>query len=167
MEEKYVESELLLEKIAELTERVHELEEELRTMAVPIIPSVVPDTILVPFVGTLYSERFDRSVSNILSHVHDHNVLYVILDFTALSINDSDDMANLNAAFEKLTSSIKLMGAHVLIVGLSPQLAMKIVQIGLASIEELNCFSDFKSALTYLMKKRRLKFTSEHENASI
>ncbi|WP_256204443.1 hypothetical protein [Planococcus faecalis] len=52
-------------------------------MSAPIIPSVVPKTILVPIAGFIFSERFDLIRTTVLTYAEKHrDTERVIFDFT-------------------------------------------------------------------------------------
>lgn len=147
-------------RIEELNQKVEELEEQIQNMSIPIIPSILPNTILVPFVGDLYPERFNNASPQILTHVSEHVTDIAILDFTAISLQQAVSLDILGEHINSLARSLNLMGTEVVIVGLGPQLTRALVTSGMDIIQNINCFLDFKTALQYLMKQKGLKFAS-------
>ncbi|RFU68117.1 STAS domain-containing protein [Peribacillus saganii] len=153
------EEELLQEKIKELTQQVNELETLVQNVSVPIIPSIIPDTILIPVSGEVSVSRFDLVIPKILNYVNNVNIDSVILDFSAITLKEVENLVILVRYIESLTSSLKLMGIQVLIVGFTPLFAQELVRSELPFVKELNAFSSFKTALQFLMKEKGLAFT--------
>ncbi|PLS14748.1 histidine kinase [Bacillus sp. M6-12] len=154
------ERELLQGKIKELTQKVNELEELVQNTAVPIIPSIIPDTILIPVSGEVSINRFGVMIPKILGYANDQSTDSVILDFTAITFKKVKDLELLGKYIESLTSSLKLMGIQVLIVGFTPLFAQELVRSQQPFVKELMAFSTFKTALQYLMKEKGLAFTT-------
>jgi len=153
------ESTWMQEKINELTNKVSELEEQIQNISIPIIPSILPNTVLIPFVGDLYPERFNMIIPKILSHVSDYTTEWAVLDFTAISVKETVSLTIMGQYIDNLTNALNLMGAEVIIVGLGPELTQELVKAGMPFIKEVDCFLDFRTALEHLMKKKRLAIT--------
>ncbi|MBT2759041.1 STAS domain-containing protein [Mesobacillus foraminis] len=154
------EYETMHETINQLTKRVTELEQLVELAAVPIIPSIIPNTILIPVYGELSPERFQIIMPKILNQANSINTDTAIIDFTAISHQGIDDLAVLGKQLENLTEALNLMGVQVLFVGFSPQFAQELVKSGLDFIKELKAFSTFRTALQFLMKKKGLALMS-------
>lgn len=56
------------EYITVLEKRVEEYEAAIADMTAPIIPSIIPQTILVPITGLLMAERFEKITAKILTY---------------------------------------------------------------------------------------------------
>ncbi len=156
MEKNTDELKLMKDTINRLTKKVNELEIFIEQVSVPIIPSVLPNTILIPLAGELSPERFQMFIPKILNYVHNSSYTFIIIDFTAISIKEIADLAQLSTCIENLTASLKIMGAEVIVVGFSPQLSQELVKSDLEFIKELKAFSTFKKALEFLMEKMGL-----------
>ncbi|MGM0901698.1 MAG: STAS domain-containing protein [Bacillota bacterium] len=158
MEKKSKEMKSMQETIDQLTKRVNELESIIEQAALPIIPSIVPNTLLIPFTGVLSSERFQMIIPKVLNDASG-TTDSVILDFTAISISNVKDLQDLGKYLKDLMAALNLMGIEVHVVGFSPQLAQVMVKSGLSLVKEVNAFSNFKSALEFLLKKKGLALT--------
>lgn len=145
--------------IDQLTQRVSELESLIEQAALPIIPSIVPNTLLIPFTGVLSSERFQMIIPKVLNDASGTTTDSVILDFTAISISNVKDLQDLGKYLKDLIATLNLMGIEVHVVGFSPQFAQVMVKYGLSLVKEVNAFSNFKSALEFLLKKKGLALT--------
>lgn len=159
MEMKWNDRKSMQEKIDQLTKKVNELEDYLEQAALPIIPSIVPNTLLIPFTGVLSSERFQMIIPKVLNYASGTPTDSAILDFTAISINNVKDLKILGKYLKDLIAALNLMGIEVHVVGFSPQFAQVMVQSGLSLVKEVNAFSNFKTALEFLLKKKGLALT--------
>lgn len=122
------------------------------SMSSPIIPSIVPKTILVPVAGYIYRERFNNIETSTLHYISEHReVENVIFDYTGVSTDDlsSMDYNELAMAISSLNSSIKLMGIRPIYVGFSPRLIQEIVRAGVHV--EIETFQSFRTALQGLL----------------
>ncbi|GLB59948.1 STAS domain-containing protein [Cytobacillus sp. NCCP-133] len=146
------------EYIKTLERRVEEYEAAIADMTAPIIPSIVPKTILVPITGLLMAERFEKITVKILNYIKDHDVEFAIIDFTDITIDRIERMClvELGQQIKNLTESINLMGVKPYFVGMTPQLIKEIVLSGI----ELNAetHATFQAALMHLMKINKLVF---------
>lgn len=159
MEENLNEMKTLQETITRLKQRVSELEDQIEQAPLPIIPSVVPNTLLVPFAGVLSSERFQMFIPQILDYAGRTPTDSAIIDFTAISMDNVEDLQVLGQHLKDLIAALNLMGVDVLVVGFAPQFARVMVQSGLSLVNEINAFSNFKTALEFLLKKKGLAIT--------
>lgn len=156
MDRNTTESDNMQETINRLTKRVKDLEDLVVQAAVPIIPSIIPHTILIPVFGELSPERFHMIIPKILDYANNVETDTAIIDFTAISTKDIDDMAVLGEDIESLKASLNLMGIEVLFAGFSPQFSQDLVKSGLNLVKEIKAFSTFRTALQYLMKKKNM-----------
>ncbi|MCM3162000.1 STAS domain-containing protein [Metabacillus litoralis] len=142
------------EYVEKLETKVKEYEEAILDMSAPIIPSIVPDTILVPITGILLEERFEKIRIKILSYIQTHDIETAIIDMTDITLDKIEQigMRELGNEIHQLTDAIFLMGVEPYYVGLSPQLIKEIVSTGVQIKAE--SFSTFQSALKHLMKKK-------------
>lgn len=146
------------EYIKSLEKRIEEYEATIADMTAPIIPSIVPQTILVPITGLLMAERFEKITVKILNHIKDHDIEFAIIDFTDITVERIERMClvELGQQIRNLTESIHLMGVKPYFVGMTPQLIKEIVLSGI----ELNAetHATFQAALKHLMKINNLVF---------
>jgi rsbT co-antagonist protein RsbR len=156
METKNNDTKSMLETINQLQNKVNELEEIIEQTDLPIIPSIVPNTLLIPLTGVLSSERFQMIIPKVLNNASSTPTDAVILDFTAISIRNVENLQSLGKYLKDLITATNLMGIEVHLVGFSPQLAQVMVKSGLSLVKEVNAFSTFKSALEFLLKKKGL-----------
>ncbi|MGM0778438.1 MAG: STAS domain-containing protein [Bacillota bacterium] len=146
------------EYIKVLEKRVEEYEAAIADMTAPIIPSIIPQTILVPITGLLMAERLEKITAKILKHIKEHDIEFAIIDFTDITVDRIEQMclSELGEQIRNLTDSINLMGVKPYFVGMTPQLIKEIVLSGI----ELNAetHANFQAALKHLMKINNLAF---------
>lgn len=148
--------------IDQLRTQVDDLEKLIGQIMVPIIPSIMPDTILVPFAGELTPELSKKVVTKVLDHVSMTGTQTAILDFTALSIKQTESLSVFGNSVEELSASLSLMGIEVITVGFTPQFAREVALSGLPFVNKLKSFSTFRAALQHLMKLRGMELTEDN-----
>ncbi|MBM7579091.1 STAS domain-containing protein [Jeotgalibacillus terrae] len=146
--------ESLKEEIVKLNQKVERYESYIKELSAPIIPSIVPHTILVPLTGGLTEERFEHVVETIVRFLEDGEVENVLIDLTGTNINhvDVSDYQLIAAKMKDLVGAVKLMGAKTIFVGFSPLFAREMVLSGVLKDIRIQSFSTFRSALQHLMK---------------
>ncbi|WP_176167362.1 STAS domain-containing protein [Mesobacillus jeotgali] len=145
-------------RLKELEEKIREYETVISEMSAPIIPSIVPQTILVPITGLIRAERFDKIRVKLLNFIHNKDIETAIIDMTDISGERVEDLClvEIGRELQELCSSLSLMGVRTLFVGLNPELVKRMVLDGIKL--EAQTFSTFQSALKHLMKEKGLEF---------
>lgn len=85
------------------------------------------DTLLIPLVGVIDSEKAMQLMREALNTIRTWGVNKVILDIEAVSLIDTHVAGQL----VKLNTAIKLMGAQMIISGMSPNVAETMVHLGI------------------------------------
>ncbi|MGN1400818.1 MAG: STAS domain-containing protein [Bacillus sp. (in: firmicutes)] len=142
-----------------LKKRIEEYEAIIADIAAPIIPSIVPETILVPITGKLIPERFEKITAKLLNYSANTDITAIVLDFSAISNNDIGEIDVFGYYIGQLSSSLNLVGVKVLFVGFSPSITHKLITSGLSTDHQLNTFMSFKKALQHLMKEKGLELS--------
>ncbi|HEU4324210.1 MAG TPA: STAS domain-containing protein [Roseiflexaceae bacterium] len=118
--------------------------QELTAPAVPIWDGVL----LLPVVGHLDSHRAHRITEQLLQRVSAGRVRFVILDVSGIAAIDTAVAHHLLAAARALV----LLGAQPVLVGVSPEIAQTVVQLGL----QMNGFvvqSDVQHAISHVLRQ--------------
>jgi len=146
-------------KLQKENEHLHKMVRELST---PIIPSIIPETILVPLVGALSRQRIVTLREKILFAIHDQQAENVIIDFTGITRLDISEIGygEIGSLIEDLTSALKLVGAETLYVGFSTELAKELIQSNV-NFSSLKTFASFRMGLQHLMDQKGLTFTKK------
>jgi anti-anti-sigma regulatory factor/HAMP domain-containing protein len=111
--------------IAEQLQTIRAQQAMIRDMSVPILP-LTDSTMLVPLVGELDSERLALAQERALLALQRSAARYLILDITAVPIVDTA-VAN---GLVRLVRATELLGAQTVLVGIRPDVATSLVQLG-------------------------------------
>lgn len=145
-------------EIMELKEKVAYYERIIKTMSTPIIPSIVPKTILLPIAGYMYKERFENIETDSLQYIGDHKeVENAIFDFTGVSVEHIEefDYNELAMSISRLNSSLRLMGIRPIYVGFNPKFIREIVHADLHV--NIETYKNFKESLNHLLQETNKK----------
>ena len=147
-----------MNRLKELEDKIQEYEMIISEMSAPIIPSIVPQTILVPITGLIRAERFDKIRGKVLNFIHNKEIETAIIDLTDISGERVEGICleEIGRELHDMASSISLMGVRTLFVGMNPELVKRMVLDGIKL--EAQTFSTFQSALKHLMKEKGLEF---------
>ncbi|OIU71540.1 STAS domain-containing protein [Rossellomorea aquimaris] len=147
-------------EIARLKKQLDDSQELIRDISAPIIPSIVPETILVPITGRLSPERFEMIITRILNVSYQEDINTIIIDFSAITEKEICELDVFGTYIENMARAISLMGIEVIFVGFNPSLTQIMVNSGVQQILEVKSFLSFRTALQYLMKQRGIVFQS-------
>ena len=148
------------EEIKELKEKIKSYEKLIEELSAPIIPSIVPNTILVPLTGTLSVERFMHIQEKVVKRIADNIVHTVVIDFTDISIFEVEEKMGselLSAQINELVSVLKLMGTETIFVGFSPDFAQHLILSNLTEFSKIRAFKTFNLGLQYLLAQKDLE----------
>lgn len=148
-------------EIQELKELIAHYEKVIHNMSAPIIPSIVPNTILVPIAGFIFRDRFETIRSKVLEYADKHRETErVIFDFTGVLMEDveSFDYNELAIELSQLNSALKLMGLRSIYVGFNPRFVREIVHAGIQV--ELEVYTTFRAALKNLLTETERSLSS-------
>lgn len=123
----------LLHELITMNRARHRLQEDMiaaqrsliQELSTPVIP--ISDAILiVPLIGAIDSARAQRIMAALLHAIAQHDAQYLIIDITGITIIDTA------VAYHLLQTAraIQLLGAQVVLVGISPEVAQTLVGLG-------------------------------------
>ncbi|MFC5602551.1 STAS domain-containing protein [Sporosarcina koreensis] len=144
-----------IKEIEQYKKRIAELEETIKRSSVPIISSLLDDTILVPIVGYTGPERFELIRTLVLEHLDKHRgINCVIFDFTAADLNEKEphDYDSLALELQVLNNTLKLMDVRPISVGFNPLIVRKIIAAGVHM--EFESYVNFRMAMKTLQKEQ-------------
>lgn len=121
-------------------------------MTVPIINSVIPNTLLIPLNGHLFKERIDAIDKIIFEHISKHkNTRNIIMDFTGISAIHIELLANgqLSIALRDFNNTMNTLGIRTLYTGFQADVALNLIQSGFN--ESLEAFPTYKDAVNKLI----------------
>jgi anti-anti-sigma factor len=139
--------------VAERTRELQEALEEQRRLSVaiqemstPVVP-VHFGVIVMPLVGVIDAARAHQIVSGLLRGVESHNAQVAIVDVTGIPVMSSDVVSYLMQAAQ----AVRLLGAQVVLVGITPEVAKTIVELGIDLADGLVTRSDLQAGIEYAL----------------
>ncbi|WP_339228387.1 STAS domain-containing protein [Oceanobacillus sp. FSL K6-2867] len=112
-------------------------------LSVPIIP-VSSSVAILPMIGSFDSYRMDIIKEKILSEISRLRIAVLIIDLSGIPEMNEYTISD----FQKVLNGVMLMGGKSILTGVSPQLANKMVQLGIGI--EKN--SEIKGSLQHALK---------------
>jgi rsbT co-antagonist protein RsbR len=126
---------------AHLLEEIEEQRATIKDLAVPVIP-ISATTLVMPLVGALDSTRLRQLQEQSLHALERTSARTLIFDITGVPVVDTQVAQGLLMTVR----AARLLGAHVALVGIRPEVAQAIVGLGLI-LSDVSTFSDLQSAL--------------------
>lgn len=140
------------QKIVELERMVDDktkmLQNLIKEISSPIIP-VLEKIVVVPMIGSYDEDRSEDLIYNTLSELPKHQAQYLLLDLTGLHKHISEHTARL---IDKLGAAARLLGIETILVGVSPELAMVIVQSD-NNLKRFECLQSLQHGIYYALGK--------------
>jgi anti-anti-sigma regulatory factor len=116
-----------------------------RALSAPIIP-VLPGVLVAPLIGDLGDERMCTLTQNVLSAIERQRARHIIFDITGVPLLDT----NVAQALLQAARAARLLGAHVLLVGMRPEVAQTMVALGV-TFGSLTTYADLREAISTLL----------------
>lgn len=148
----------LKQEIKELKEQLVQSEQLIMEISAPIIPSIIPETILIPITGRLSPERFERIITKILDVSYGEDINTIIVDFSAISEKEIGEIDIFGTYIDNMAKAIGLMGIETLFVGFTPSLTQIMINSGVRELQGIKTFLTFRTALQYLMREKDMEF---------
>ena len=148
------------EEIKELKEQIIAYEKVIEDLSAPIIPSIVPETILVPLTGVLSVGRFIHIQDKIVERISSNIVYTVVIDFTdigTLAVEENMGYELLSEKINELVSILKLMGTETIFVGFSPDFAQNLILSNASNFNQIRAFTNFREGLRYLLDQKGME----------
>ncbi|WP_181350150.1 RsbT co-antagonist protein RsbRA [Thalassobacillus sp. CUG 92003] len=98
----------------------------LQELSAPLIP-VMDNITIMPLIGTIDTERAKLIMENLLDGVIKHNADVVLIDITGVPVVDTMVAHHIIQASE----AVRLIGSTCILVGIRPEIAQTIVNLGI------------------------------------
>ncbi|MBU5595729.1 RsbT co-antagonist protein RsbRA [Amphibacillus sp. MSJ-3] len=98
----------------------------LQELSAPLIP-VMSNITIMPLIGTIDTDRAKQIMENLLEGVIKHNAEVVLIDITGVPVVDTMVAHHIIQAAE----AVRLIGSHCILVGIRPEIAQTIVNLGI------------------------------------
>lgn len=135
---------------ADLTQQNEQLEAQRRTireLSTPILP-IYPGVIVLPLVGTVDSYRAAQIMESLLSAITESQADLVIVDITGVPLVDTGVAHYLL----QTTRAARLVGAHVVLVGIGSEIAQTVVQLGV-DLSDVTIHANLQSGIEYALAR--------------
>jgi anti-anti-sigma regulatory factor len=120
---------------------IRQQQDALRELSTPVLP-VRSRLLILPIIGVLDSDRARQLTEQLLRGIRTHRAKVVVIDITGAPEVD-ETVAN---HLVQTVDASRLMGASVIITGLSPTIAQTLVTIGV-DLSKMNTIGDLQGGL--------------------
>jgi len=117
----------------------------IRELSTPLLP-IVEDVVAMPLVGSIDSMRAQQIMETLLEGIVLHHATTAILDITGVQVVDTQ----VAQALIRTTQAVKLLGAHVILTGIQPQIAHTLVHLGV-DLNGITTCSTLQSGIAYVL----------------
>ena len=135
---------------------IRQQQDSIRELSTPVLP-VRSRLLILPIIGVLDSERARQLTEQLLTAIRTHRAKVVVIDITGVPDVDESVANNL----VRTVDASRLMGASVIITGLSPLIAQTLVTIGV-DLSKMDTIGDLQGGLEEA--ERLLGYSVTREN---
>jgi rsbT co-antagonist protein RsbR len=122
---------------------IRQQQEAIRELSTPVL-QVRERLVILPIIGVLDSQRARQLTEQLLRGIRTHRAKVVVIDITGVPEIDSTVANHLVQTVE----ASRLMGASVVITGLSPEIALTLVTIGV-DLSKMNAVGDLQGGIEH------------------
>lgn len=122
------------------------LTETIQQLSTPVLP-VLEGVLVLPLIGRIDSARAQQVQTTLLKAIEQRRAQAVLLDITGLYMVDQFVAEVLIKTF----SAARLLGARVLLVGISPEVAQALISLGL-DLNDIDTASDLRGGIAKLIR---------------
>jgi anti-anti-sigma regulatory factor len=132
-------------------ERLLETVRELSTPAIPIYDGIL----VLPLVGNIDTGRAAQVMEAVLTGIAREHASVVIVDVTGVPVIDTGVANHL----VQVTQAAQLLGARCLLVGIKPEVAQTLVQLGV-NLTSIVTRSDLQAGVAFALERRGLQIVA-------
>jgi len=120
---------------------IREQQEAIRELSTPVLP-VRERLLILPIIGLIDAQRARQLTEQLLHAIRSNRAKVVVIDITGVPAMDSNVANHLVRAVE----ASRLLGAMVIVTGLSPEIARTLVTIGV-DLGKMNTVGDLRGGI--------------------
>jgi len=126
------------------------------------ITTIVPGILVMPLIGTIDTRRANQIIDTLLQHIAAQHAQIVLIEISGVPVVDTGVANYLIQAAQ----AARLLGAEVVLVGITPAVAQTIVQLGI-DLDQIASRADLQSGFTYALArlKGRIIYTNQQQPA--
>jgi anti-anti-sigma regulatory factor len=136
------------EELSVALEQQQQLLDTIRQMSTPVLP-ILEGMLVMPLIGVLDTERIEQVKQTMLTSTHRFRAHTIILDVTGLPLIDTAVAHQLIIGMQQA----RLLGAQSIVVGITPQVASTLVQLGV-DFGKFRTLSDLRSAMLTVLQEK-------------
>ncbi len=121
---------------------VREQQSAIRELSTPVLPLRATGLLILPIIGVIDTQRARQLTEQLLNAIREHRAKVVVLDITGVPIVDTKVANHL----VQTVQASRLMGATVIVSGLSPEIAQTLVTLGV-DLTELRTVVDLQAGI--------------------
>jgi len=138
------------QRLADRERMIEAQQDSLRELSTPLIP-LSEHVVAMPLVGTIDTHRASQIMETLLEGLARLQASVAILDISGVRVVDTQ----VADALLRATRAAKLLGAQVLLTGISPEIAQTVVHLG----------ADMSGILTMATLREGLQYAAKHFGA--
>lgn len=138
-------------------DKVNKQQLAIKELSAPLIP-VMEGITVMPLIGTIDTERANYIMENLLGGVVQFESQVVLIDITGVPVVDTMVAQHIIKAAE----SVRLIGADCILVGIRPEIAQTIVNLGI-DLERFSTKSSLRKGIVEAMSRTGRKIVSSEE----
>jgi rsbT co-antagonist protein RsbR len=133
------------ERVAMQEQIIHAQQEALRELSTPLLP-IAAGVVVMPLIGVIDSARAQQIMERLLNGVSEYTAHVALIDITGVNVVDTQVAGVLLRAAQ----AVRLLGAQVVLTGISPEIAQTLVHIG-AEIRDVTTKATLQEGIRYAM----------------
>lgn len=141
---------MLAQQHVQQQKAIEEKELALRELSTPLIP-LADGVVALPLVGSIDSNRIQQIMESLLEGIATQQADVALIDITGVKVVDTQVADGLLRAAQ----AAKLLGAQVVLTGISSDIAQTLVHLG-ADLTGIMTCSTLQNGITYAMERHAL-----------
>lgn len=149
----------LQQQIDQLTEELQRYKSIVNEMTVPLIDSLLSNTLLLPLNGHIFQSRIEAINAKVFKHIEKNRKMnIVIMDFTGISPLNLEFISEneLAAAIDKFNRTMKLLGVRAIYTGFQPKVVFELKKAGFN--EPLETYPSYKNAINQIAIEKNIVY---------
>ncbi len=120
----------------------------LRELSTPLMP-IADGVIAMPLIGAIDTMRAQQIMETLLNGVSEYRAQVAIIDITGVKVVDTQ----VAGALVRAARAARMLGAQVVLTGISPEIAQTLVHIG-AELRDMTTRATLQEGIDYALKRR-------------
>lgn len=120
----------------------------LRELSTPLMP-IADGVVAMPIIGAIDTMRAQQIMEALLQGIAEHSADIAILDITGVKVVDTQ----VAGALVRAAQAARMLGARVVLTGISPEIAQTLVHIG-AEMREMVAKPTLQQGIAYALEQR-------------